>query len=195
MEASTGKEGFAWVIQHRPNVILLDLGLPDMDGLNFISCLREWSRIPVIVISARGKEADKVSALDSGADDFLSKPFSVQELQARMRAILRHTDPASSESPVFVLDHWRVNLAERQVLVDNEEVHLSPLEYALFSTLVRHAGMVVTYRQIMKEVWGDPTGTRMTNLRLYTNQFRHKLEKQPSHPKFLRTEAGMGYRL
>src|ERR1035438_2148433 len=104
-----------------------------MDGLNFISCLREWSRIPVIVISARGKEADKVSALDSGADDFLSKPFSVQELQARMRAILRHTDPASSESPVFVLDHWRVNLAERQVLVDNEEVHLSPLEYALFS--------------------------------------------------------------
>src|ERR1035438_49420 len=194
-EASTGNEGFASVIQQKPDVILLDLGLPDMDGLDFISRLREWSRIPVIVISARGKEIDKVSALDSGADDYLSKPFSVQELQARIRAILRHTDLALSETPMFVLDRWRVNLAERQVLVDEKEVHLSPLEYALFSMLIRHAGNVVTYRQIMKEVWGDPTSTRMTNLRLYMNQLRHKLEKQPSHPEFLRTEAGVGYRL
>jgi two-component system KDP operon response regulator KdpE len=147
------------------------------------------------VISAREKEHDKVSALDAGADDYLTKPFSTRELLARIRAALRHAEPATSESPVFILNHWRVDLIHRQVLVDEKEVHLSPLEYCLLSTLIRHAGKVVTHDQILKEVWGDPSGAKRIILRLYMAQLRHKLEKEPSHPRYLRTETGVGYRL
>jgi two-component system KDP operon response regulator KdpE len=195
LTAATGAEGLAMAVQHRPDAILLDLGLPDMDGLDLLAQLREWSRLPVIVISARGKELDKVGALDAGADDYLTKPFGTPELLARIRAVLRHAGSPSPESPFFALDRWRVDLAQRQVLVDGQEVHLSPLEFSLFSALIRRAGRVVTHRQILKEVWGDPTGGHMVNLRLYMAQLRHKLESEPARPRYLRTEPGVGYRL
>jgi len=195
LEAATGQEGLALAVQHRPDAILLDLGLPDMDGLDLMARLREWSRTPVIVISARGQETDKVSALDAGADDYLTKPFGTRELLARIRVALRHADPEAAEDPVFVLGRWRVDLAKRQVLVEGREVHLTPLEYSLFTTLIRHAGRVVTHRQLLKEVWGGAAGAQPLYLRVYMTQLRHKLEEEPSRPKYLQTEPGVGYRL
>jgi two-component system KDP operon response regulator KdpE len=195
LEAATGQEGLALAVQHRPDAILLDLGLPDMDGLDLMARLRAWSRTPVIVISARGQETDKVSALDAGADDYLTKPFGTRELLARIRVALRHADPEAAEDPVFVLGRWRVDLAKRQVLVEGREVHLTPLEYSLFTTLIRHAGRVVTHRQLLKEVWGGAAGAQPLYLRVYMTQLRHKLEEEPSRPKYLQTEPGVGYRL
>jgi len=195
LEAATGQEGLALAVQHRPEAILLDLGLPDMDGLDLMGRLREWSRTPVIVISARGQETDKVGALDAGADDYLTKPFGTRELLARIRVALRHADPEAAEDPVFVLGRWRVDLAKRQVLVEGREVHLTPLEYSLFTTLIHHAGKVVTHRQLLKEVWGGAAGAQPLYLRVYMTQLRHKLEEEPSRPKYLQTEPGVGYRL
>ena len=195
LEAPTGQEGLNLAIQHRPDVILLDLGLPDMDGLELMTRLREWSRIPVIVISARGQESDKVGALDVGADDYLTKPFGTSELLARVRVALRHADPQAAEDPVFVLGRWRVDLAKRLVYVDDQVVHLTPLEYKLFTTLIRHAGKVVTQRQLLKEVWGGVAGAQPLYLRVYMAQLRHKLEEEPSRPRHLQTEPGVGYRL
>jgi two-component system KDP operon response regulator KdpE len=166
-----------------------------MDGLDLVTRLREWSRIPVIVISARGQETDKVAALDAGADDYLTKPFGTRELLARIRAALRHGGTDVEEAPVFSLDRWRVDLARRQVLVDGAEVHLTPLEYKLFTTLIRHAGKVVTHRQLLKEVWGGAAGAQPLYLRVYMTQLRHKLEVEPSRPRYLQTEPGVGYRL
>ena len=140
LEASTGEEGLTLAVQHRPDVILLDLGLPDMDGLELMTRLRAWSQTPVIVISARGQETDKIGALDVGADDYLTKPFGTGELLARIRVALRHADPGAAEEPVFRLGRWQVDLTRRQVLVAGQEVHLTPLEYGLFTTLIRHAG-------------------------------------------------------
>jgi len=195
LEAGTGQEGLAMAVQHRPEAILLDLGLPDMDGLDLVTRLREWSHIPVIVISARGQETDKVGALDAGADDYLTKPFGTRELLARVRVALRHAGPEAQQEPVFVLDRWRVDLAKRQVLMDGKEVHLTPLEYSLFTTLIRHAGKVVTHRQLLKEVWGGAAGAQPLYLRVYMTQLRHKLEAEPSRPRYLQTEPGVGYRL
>ncbi|NWJ41008.1 MAG: response regulator [Geothrix sp.] len=195
LEAGTGQEGLALAVQHRPEAILLDLGLPDMDGLELMVRLREWSRTPVIVISARGQETDKVGALDAGADDYLTKPFGTRELLARVRVALRHAGPEAQQEPVFILDRWRVDLAKRQVLMDGKEVHLTPLEYSLFTTLIRHAGKVVTHRQLLKEVWGGAAGAQPLYLRVYMTQLRHKLEAEPSRPKYLQTEPGVGYRL
>ena len=195
LEAPTGAEGLSMAVQNRPEAILLDLGLPDMDGLDLVTRLREWSSTPVIVISARGQETDKVAALDAGADDYLTKPFGTRELLARIRVALRHSGPDSEAEPVFVLDRWRVDRAKRQILVDGKEVHLTPLEYSLFTTLIRHAGKVVTHRQLLQEVWGGAAGAQPLYLRVYMTQLRHKLEEEPSHPKYLRTEPGVGYRL
>ena len=194
LEAATGQEGLALAAQHRPEAILLDLGLPDLDGLEVVARLREWSQTPVIVISARGQETDKVAALDAGADDYLTKPFGTRELLARIRVALRHASP-EAEEPIFVLDRWRVDLAKRQVLVEGKEIHLTPLEYSLFTTLIRHAGKVVTHRQLLKEVWGGAAGAQPLYLRVYMTQLRHKLEEEPSRPKYLQTEPGVGYRL
>jgi two-component system KDP operon response regulator KdpE len=166
-----------------------------MDGLDLVVRLREWSRTPVIVISARGQETDKVGALDAGADDYLTKPFGTRELLARVRVALRHAGPETQQEPVFVLDRWRVDLAKRQVLMDGKEVHLTPLEYSLFTTLIRHAGKVVTHRQLLKEVWGGAAGAQPLYLRVYMTQLRHKLEAEPSRPRYLQTEPGVGYRL
>lgn len=195
LEAATGQEGLALAVQHRPDVILLDLGLPDMDGLDLMSRLREWSQTPVIIISARGQETDKIGALDVGADDYLTKPFGTGELLARIRVALRHADPQAVESPLFLLGRWQVDLARRQVLVDGQEVHLTPLEYGLFTALIRHAGKVVTHRQLLKEVWGGVAGAQPLYLRVYMAQLRHKLEEEPSRPRYLQTEPGVGYRL
>jgi len=195
LEAATGEAGLALAVERRPEVILLDLGLPDMDGLDLMGRLREWSQTPVIVLSARGQEADKIGALDVGANDYLTKPFGTGELLARIRVALRHADPGRSEDPLFALGPWRVDLARRQVLVAGQEVHLTPLEYRLFTTLIRHAGKVVTHRQLLKEVWGGVAGAQPLYLRVYMAQLRHKLEEDPSRPKYLQTEPGVGYRL
>ena len=195
-EAATGQEGLHLAASHRPQVILLDLGLPDMDGLELTQRLREWCATPIIVLSARGQETDKIGALDAGADDYLTKPFSTGELMARIRVALRHErKPGGAEEPVFTLGRWRVDLARRQVHVDGEEVHLTPLEYKLFTTLIRHAGKVVTHQQLLREVWGGVPGAQPLYLRVYMTQLRHKLEEDPSRPRYLQTEPGVGYRL
>ncbi|WP_306590598.1 response regulator [Geothrix sp. 21YS21S-4] len=194
LEAGNGEEGLALAAREKPDALLLDLGLPGMDGLEVVTRLREWSATPIIVISARGQEADKIAALDGGADDYLTKPFGTGELLARLRAALRHASPAASD-PVFTLGRWRVDLARRQVLVEGREVHLTPLEYRLFTTLIRHAGKVITHRQLLKEVWGGVAGAQPLYLRVYMTQLRHKLEEDPSRPRHLQTEPGVGYRL
>ncbi|HEX9082344.1 MAG TPA: response regulator [Holophagaceae bacterium] len=195
LEAATAQEGLTLAASHRPQVILLDLGLPDMDGLELTKRLREWCATPIIVLSARGQEADKIGALDAGADDYLTKPFSTGELLARIRVALRHERTGEGEAPLFELGRWRVDLARRQVLVEGEEVHLTPLEYKLFTTLIRHAGKVVTHQQLLREVWGGVPGAHPLYLRVYMTQLRHKLEEDPSRPRHLQTEPGVGYRL
>lgn len=196
LEAATAQEGLHLAASHRPKVILLDLGLPDMDGLELTRRLREWCATPIIIISARGQETDKIGALDAGADDYLTKPFSTGELLARIRVALRHDHgDGAAEDPVFSLGRWRVDLARRQVFVSDEEIHLTPLEYKLFTTLIRHAGKVVTHQQLLREVWGGVPGAQPLYLRVYMTQLRHKLEEEPSRPRYLQTEPGVGYRL
>jgi two-component system, OmpR family, KDP operon response regulator KdpE len=197
IEAKTGQEGIDHILQHQPAVIILDLGLPDMDGLEVTRRVREWSSTPILVLSARGQEQDKVDALDAGADDYLTKPFGVAELMARLRVALRHTargdDDASTTS--FTNGPLRVDLERQQVFIDEREVHLTPIEYRLLVTLVRHAGKILTHRQLLREVWGPAYATESQYLRVYMGQLRHKLEENPARPRFLRTEPGVGYRL
>ena len=196
LEAATAQEGLTLAASHRPHIILLDLGLPDMDGLELAKRLREWCATPILVLSARGQEMDKIGALDAGADDYLTKPFSTGELLARIRVALRHEQKAEgTETPLFTLGRWRVDLAKRQVHVGGEEVHLTPLEYKLFTTLIRHAGKVVTHQQLLRDVWGGVPGAQPLYLRVYMTQLRHKLEEDPSRPRYLQTEPGVGYRL
>jgi two-component system KDP operon response regulator KdpE len=196
VEAATAREGLAQAAGRNPDLILLDLGLPDADGLDVTRQIREWSRTPIIVISARGQERDKVAALDAGADDYLTKPFGVGELLARMRVALRHVQitEGSGES-VFEGGGIRVDLARRQVFRGEEEVHLTPLEYKLLVALVRHPGKVLTHRQLLKEVWGPNAVDQTHYLRVYMTQLRHKLEADPTQPRLLQTEPGVGYRL
>ncbi len=197
VEADSGKEGVALAASHHPEVVLLDLGLPDIDGLWVINRLREWSSVPIIVISARGKEKDKVAALDAGADDYLTKPFGVAELMARIRVCLRHARrvDAGPDEPVFESGELRVDLAKRQVLLGKREIHLTPIEYKVLALLVRHAGKVVTQRQILLDVWGQARDEQTQYLRIYIHQLRQKLESNPVRPRYLLTEAGVGYRL
>ncbi|HET8579049.1 MAG TPA: response regulator [Methylomirabilota bacterium] len=195
-EATTGEDGLVEVSTRQPDVVIIDLGLPDMDGLEVIRRLREWSKVPIIVLSARGQERDKIAALDAGADDYLSKPFSVGELLARLRVALRHTaGSGETGEPVFTLGVLRVDQLRRQVLVDGKEVHLTPIEYRLLTTLVRHAGKVLTHRQLLKDVWGPPYAEQAHYLRVYMAQLRRKLEADPARPRYLLTEPGVGYRL
>lgn len=197
VEAGTGSDALAQAAARNPDVILLDLGLPDLDGLEVTRRLREWTAVPIIVISARGQDDDKIGALDAGADDYLTKPFSVGELLARMRVALRHTAALSTEKPdpVFSLDELRVDLGKRQVFVGEHEVHLTPTEYKLLTVLVQHAGRVITHRQLLKEVWGPPHADNTQYLRVYMAQLRQKLEPNPARPRFLINEPGVGYRL
>jgi two-component system KDP operon response regulator KdpE len=197
VEAETAREGLAQAAGRRPDVVLLDLGLPDTDGLEVIRRLREWSAVPVIVISARGREHDKIAALDLGADDYLTKPFAVGELLARVRVALRHARRAmdGADEPVFTVGGLRVDLGRREVAVRGTPVHLTPTEYKLLATLVRFAGRVVTHRQLLKEVWGLNTSMQTHYLRVYMAQLRHKIEADPARPSYLTTEPGVGYRL
>jgi two-component system KDP operon response regulator KdpE len=197
LEVETGREALQQAAAHTPDLILLDLGLPDMDGLEVTRGIREWTTTPVIVISARGQERQKVEALDAGADDYLTKPFGSAELMARIRVALRHAtrntqDPLTSVVSIGAL---RVDLAKRLVLVGEKEVHLTPIEYKLLVLLSKHAGMVLTHKQLLDQVWGPGHGTQMQYLRVYMAQLRQKLEENPAHPRYLVTEPGVGYRL
>lgn len=197
VEAATAREGLMQATTRNPDVVLLDLGLPDLDGLEVTKRLREWSQTPIIVISAREQEQDKVRALDAGADDYLTKPFSAGELLARIRVALRHVAKQNTDlnEPVFTLRNLRVDLALRQVFVADKEVHLTPIEYKLLMVLVRHAGKVITHTQLLKEVWGPAHVNEVQYLRVYMTQLRHKLEADPARPQFLMNEPGIGYRL
>jgi two-component system KDP operon response regulator KdpE len=196
-EAMTGEAGLAAAAAKRPDVILLDLGLPDLDGLEVTRRLREWSRVPIIVLSARGREGDKVAALDAGADDYVTKPFGVPELLARLRVALRHAQDRAPEGsePVYSVGDLEVDLGRRRVSRGGKEVHLTPIEYRLLAYLVRNSGRVVTHPTLLAEVWG-PTFRRETHyLRVFMGQLRRKLEDDPARPRFIRTEPGVGYRL
>lgn len=194
-EAETGKSGLTAAATRKPDLVILDLGLPDMDGVEVIGKLREWTSRPVIVLSARNMEADKVAALDAGADDYLTKPFGLDELLARIRVAMRHAFKPEQAGGVFQSANLKVDLAERRVYRDGSEVHLTPIEYRLLTTLVRHAGKVLTHRQLLTEVWGPSHVESSHYLRIYMGCLRHKLEADPARPKLFLTEAGTGYRL
>ena len=196
-EAATAAEGLVQVASRQPDVVILDLGLPDGDGLDVIRKLREWSAVPVIVLSARGQEADKVAALDAGADDYLSKPFGIGELMARIRVALRHRARVSDGAldSTFGVGELHVDLAARRVSIGDAEIHLTPLEYRLLAALVHHAGKVMTHRQLLSEVWGPNATEQAHYLRVYMVHLRRKLEADAARPRYLLTEAGVGYRL
>jgi two-component system KDP operon response regulator KdpE len=196
-EAATGKDGLTEAQARNPDLILLDLGLPDLEGGEVIRQLREWTPTPIIVLSARDQEQVKVEALDLGADDYVTKPFGVDELLARIRAALRHASRSAGDvgESVFTLGDWKVDIGRRQVFVSGKETHLTPIEYKLLTTLIRYAGKVMTHRQFLKEVWGPLHVEEGHYLRVYMRQLRNKLEKTPAHPRYLVTELGVGYRL
>lgn len=196
-EAASLAEATLRATAHPPDLVLLDLGLPDGDGLAFLSRLREWSRAPVIVLSARGREDDKVDALDAGADDYLTKPFGTGELLARMRVALRHRgEGRTSELPsVQRFEHLELDLGRRLVRRDGVELHLTPIEYKLLALLARHAGRVLTHRQILKEVWGPMVATQNHYVRVHMAELRKKIELDPARPTLITTEPGVGYRM
>jgi two-component system KDP operon response regulator KdpE len=193
-EAATGKDGIAEAAQHPPDVVILDLGLPDMEGVTVLKRLREWSRVPVVVLSVRDREEDKIAALDAGADDYVTKPFSSGELLARLRVAQRHAAP-TSETTVFRSGQLEVDLAARVVKVKGKEVKLTATEYSLLRLFVHHAGKVLTHHQILREVWGPNYIEQTHYLRVYLAHLREKLEANPAQPELLITEPGVGYRL
>ncbi len=196
IEAETGAEGIALAASHNPDVVLLDLGLPDGDGVEWLRRLREWSRVPVIVISARGREDDKVIALDAGADDYLTKPFGVNELLARIRVALRHAQGiATPGDATLELPGLEIDLARREVRVDGREIRLTPIEFKILILLARNAGRVLTHRQILTEVWGPGHTGENHNVRVHVALLRKKIELDPTRPQRLMTESGVGYRL
>jgi two-component system KDP operon response regulator KdpE len=197
IEALTGESGLRHAANDQPDLIILDLGLPDIDGVQVTRRIREWSAIPIIVVSARGKEQDKVVALDAGADDYLTKPFGAAELMARVRVAMRHIAMANQDSgeSVFQEDALRVDLARREVFVNDQPVHLTPNEFRLLALLIKNAGKVMTHRQLLKEVWGPGSADQSHYVRVYMNQLRQKIESDPARPRYLLTETGVGYRL
>ena len=196
LEADTGQMGIAEAAARNPDLVILDLGLPDLEGVEVVKRLREWTSLPILVLSARSLEGEKIAALDAGADDYLTKPFGMGELVARIRVALRHARGSATDGgSVFSVANLKVDLARRQVLLDDGPVHLTPIEYRLLTALVKHAGMVLTHRQLLKEVWGPNHQEDSHYLRIYMAQLRHKLEADPAQPRFLLTEVGVGYRL
>jgi len=193
-EAATGQEGLTEAAQCRPEIVILDLGLPDMDGLTVLKRLREWSKVPVVVLSVRDREEGKIAALDHGADDYVTKPFSTGELLARLRVAQRHAAPAD-ETTVFRRGQLEVDLAARIVKLKGKEVKLTATEYSLLRLFVRHAGKVLTHHQILREVWGPANVEQTHYLRVYMAHLRDKLEADPGNPQLLTTEPGIGYRL
>jgi len=197
VEAETAQKGLELVASRPPDLILLDLGLPDLDGIELTEQLRQWSQVPIIVLSARNRETDKIRALDAGADDYLTKPFAVGELLARLRVALRHRARAQGAAgdPIFEVGDVRVDLARRQVTRGGEEVHLTPIEYRILTLLVQNAGKVTTHKHLLTTVWGPKHAGEVHYLRVYMAQLRQKLEADPNRPHLLLTEAGIGYRL
>lgn len=195
VEARNLSEARARATGEPPDLVVLDLGLPDGDGLELIEWLRGWSSAPILVLSARGRESDKVQALDLGADDYLTKPFGMGELLARIRAALRKQARGGHEEPVFRVGGLAVDLASRRVFLDDAPVALTPIEFRLLSTLVRHAGKVLTHRFILREVWGPAHSDDPRYVRVFVAALRRKIEPEPARPRFLLTEQGVGYRL
>lgn len=193
-EAGGGQEGIFLAAKLRPDLVILDLGLPDLDGVEVVRRLREWTQTPILILSVREGDQDKVGALDAGADDYLTKPFSTDELLARLRVALRHAQPAP-DLPIFTSGALQVDLTRRLVTVHGEPVKLTPTEYALLRLMIQHAGRVLTHRQILKEVWGPAYVDETHYLRVYFAQLRQKIEANPALPQLLLTEPGVGYRL
>lgn len=194
IESGSLQEAEQLAPSHNPDLFLVDLGLPDGDGIDLTRRLREWTRAPIIVLSARGREEDKVNALDAGADDYLTKPFGVNELLARLRVALRHAAAGKEFAPVFEVGPLRLDLGRREVRVDGREVRLTRTEFKLLALLARHAGKVLTHKQILKEVWG-PEATEAHYVRVQMAELRKKIEAEPARPRLLVTEPGVGYRL
>jgi two-component system, OmpR family, KDP operon response regulator KdpE len=196
-EAETGERGLVEAATRKPDVVILDLGLPDVDGTEVIRRIRAWSQVPIVILSARTQEHDKIAALDAGADDYLTKPFGTGELTARLRVALRHAASrlAQGSEPVFVSGELKVDLAARRVTIGDRETRLTPIEYRLLTVLVKHAGMVVTHRQLLRDVWGPGYVEHTHTLRVHMASLRRKLETDPARPRYLLTELGVGYRL
>lgn len=192
-EAATGKQGIIEAEVRKPDLIILDLGLPDIDGVDVIKAVRSWSAVPIIILSARSNEQNKIDALDAGADDYLTKPFGFGELLARMRVALRHSNAATT-SEVFTNGELTIDLHNRVVKMAGEEIHLTPIQYRLLTVLIKYPGKVLTHQQILKEVWGPSYQENAHYLRIYMSQLRQKLEADPTQPKYLLTESGVGYR-
>jgi two-component system KDP operon response regulator KdpE len=194
LEASSGQDALKIAASHKPDVIVLDLGLPDMDGIDVIKLLREWTQAPIIVLSVRGAENDKISALDAGADDYLTKPFATGELLARLRTALRRATHPAGE-PVFINGDLVVDLEHRLIMFEKRDIQLTPTEYGILRTLVMNAGRVITQRQLLKAVWGPGYELEYHILRVNISNLRKKLEPIPTRPRFIITEPGVGYRL
>lgn len=192
-EAENGELGLMEAIHKKPDAIVLDLGLPDLDGVEVLKRLREWNKTPVLILSVRDDEKQKVDALDHGADDYVTKPFSQEELLARLRVLLRRS-PENPESPLFENKNLTMDFSARQVFVKGEEVKLTSTEYSLLKLLVQHAGKVLTHRQILHEIWGPGTEERTQYLRVYITHLRQKIESNPDKPLRIKTESGIGYR-
>jgi two-component system KDP operon response regulator KdpE len=197
LEAESARRGLLDIAAYRPDLLLVDLGLPDRDGIEVIRAVREWSAVPIIVLSARSQEADKIAALDAGADDYVTKPFTVGELLARLRVALRHAAARGrpEATRVFTLGAIRVDLFHRQVFVNGQEVHLTPIEFRLLTVLIQNAGQVVTYNHLLREVWGPNKLDQSHYVRTYIADLRRKLEADAARPVYLLTEVGVGYRL
>jgi two-component system, OmpR family, KDP operon response regulator KdpE len=193
--AATKAEAIDAAAARPPDAMVLDLVLPDGSGVDVAREVRKWSRVPIIVLSARGQERDKVAALDAGADDYVGKPFAVGELQARLRVALRHAAAGDSGEPTFTVGDLRIDQVRRQILLGGKEIHLTPIEYRLLTTLARHAGRVMSQRQLLKDVWGPAQTEEAHYLRVYMGTLRRKLERDPARPRYLLTEPGVGYRL
>ncbi|WP_195988756.1 response regulator [Clostridium sp. D53t1_180928_C8] len=198
IESSTGNEAMALTMSYNPELIILDLGLPDIDGIEVIRKVREFKDTPIIIVSARGQDRDKIDALDLGADDYLSKPFSMGELLARVRVLLRRAGRNKEDLEIvrnYSIDGLEVDLEKRRITIQGEEVHFTPIEFKIFALLVKHAGKVLTHNYIIKEVWGGVIGGENQSLRVFMANIRRKIEKEPANPRFLLTEVGVGYRL
>jgi two-component system KDP operon response regulator KdpE len=193
-EAGSAEEAVRSVAANRPDLVILDLGLPDGDGTDVVRRLRGWTQLPILILSVRDHEAEKIAALDAGADDYLTKPFGVDELMARMRVALRHA-AAPGEQPLFTTGRLKIDLSRRRVSVDDREVQLTPTEYDLLRVLVTHAGKVVTHPQLLRAVWGEAYADESHLLRVHVSNLRSKLEPEPARPIYLVTEPGVGYRL
>lgn len=198
-EAITGKEGISIAVSYSPDVVLLYLGLEDMDGIEVIKAIRQFSNIPIIVVSAREQDRDKVEVFDAGADDYLTKPFSIVELLARVRVAFRHSQVEAQQKDdvksTFEVDKLLIDFDKRKVIVDDVEVHLTPIEYNILSLLAKHHGKVLTHNFIIKEIWGSVIGNETKSLRVFMATLRRKIEKQPANPRYIITEVGVGYRL